>query len=62
MLAQLGFATGVLFFVPLGDIGDRRRLIVVMLVGAADQSRGGGVVAIAAMDCRGRCSSWARFR
>jgi predicted MFS family arabinose efflux permease len=35
MLAQLGFATGVLFFVPLGDIGDRRRLIIVMLVGAA---------------------------
>ena len=34
-LAQLGFATGVLFFVPLGDIGDRRRLIVVMLAGAA---------------------------
>jgi len=34
-LAQLGFATGVLFFVPLGDIGDRRRLILVMLVGAS---------------------------
>src|SRR5262245_4323430 len=35
MLAQLGFATGVLFFVPLGDIGERRRLIVIMLIGAA---------------------------
>jgi predicted MFS family arabinose efflux permease len=35
MLAQLGFATGVLFFVPLGDIDERRRLIVAMLVGAS---------------------------
>jgi predicted MFS family arabinose efflux permease len=35
MLAQLGFATGVLLFVPLGDISDRRRLIVVMLAGAS---------------------------
>jgi predicted MFS family arabinose efflux permease len=35
MLAQLGFATGMLLFVPLGDIGERRRLILVMLVGAA---------------------------
>jgi predicted MFS family arabinose efflux permease len=35
MLAQLGFATGMLFFVPLGDISERRRLILVMLVGAA---------------------------
>jgi predicted MFS family arabinose efflux permease len=35
MLAQLGFATGVLFFVPIGDIGDRRRLILMMLIGAA---------------------------
>jgi predicted MFS family arabinose efflux permease len=34
-LAQLGFATGVLLFVPLGDIGDRRRLILLMLIGAA---------------------------
>ncbi len=35
MLTQLGFASGVLFFVPLGDISDRRRLILIMLVGAA---------------------------
>jgi predicted MFS family arabinose efflux permease len=35
MLGQLGFATGMVLFVPLGDISDRRRLIVVMLVGAA---------------------------
>ena len=35
MLAQLGFATGVLFFVPLGDIRERRQLIVIMLLGAA---------------------------
>jgi predicted MFS family arabinose efflux permease len=35
MVAQLGFATGVLFFVPLGDSGDRRRLILVMLVCAS---------------------------
>src|SRR5690242_1580214 len=35
MLAQLGFATGMLFFVPIGDISERRRLILVMLVGAA---------------------------
>ncbi|PWT83287.1 MAG: MFS transporter, partial [Blastocatellia bacterium] len=35
MLAQVGFATGVLVFVPLGDISDRRRLIIVMLAGAA---------------------------
>ena len=34
-LAQIGFATGMLLFVPLGDIGERRALIVVMLVGAA---------------------------
>ena len=35
MVAQLGFATGVLFFVPIGDISDRRRLILVMLAGAS---------------------------
>lgn len=35
MCGQLGFATGVLFIVPLGDIGDRRRLILVMLAGAS---------------------------
>lgn len=34
-LAQLGFATGMLFFVPLGDIGERRALILLMLGGAA---------------------------
>src|SRR5262249_45152311 len=35
MLGQVGFATGVVAFLPLGDIGDRRRLIIVMLAGAA---------------------------
>jgi predicted MFS family arabinose efflux permease len=34
-LGQLGFATGMLLFVPLGDVSERRRLIVVMLAGAA---------------------------
>src|SRR2546428_10097766 len=34
-LGQMGFASGLLFVVPLGDISDRRRLIVVMLIGAA---------------------------
>jgi predicted MFS family arabinose efflux permease len=34
-LAQLGFAIGVVFFVPIGDIGDRRRLILTILVAAA---------------------------
>jgi predicted MFS family arabinose efflux permease len=35
MLAQVGFAAGVVVFLPLGDIGDRRRLIVLMLTGAS---------------------------
>ena len=35
MLGQIGFAIGVLLFVPLGDISDRRRLILLMLTGAA---------------------------
>jgi predicted MFS family arabinose efflux permease len=35
MLSQTGFASGVFFFVPLGDISDRRRLITIMLAGAA---------------------------
>ena len=34
MLAQIGFAVGVLLFVPIGDISDRRRLIIMMLIGA----------------------------
>ena len=34
-LGQLGFAAGMVFVVPLGDITDRRRLILVMLCGAA---------------------------
>ena len=35
MLGQIGFAIGVLLFVPLGDISDRRRMILLMLTGAA---------------------------
>jgi len=35
MLGQFGFAIGVLLFVPLGDISDRRRMILLMLAGAA---------------------------
>jgi predicted MFS family arabinose efflux permease len=35
MLVQVGFATGVLFFVPMGDITERRRLIVLVLGAAA---------------------------
>jgi predicted MFS family arabinose efflux permease len=34
MLAQVGFAVGVLLFVPIGDISDRKRLILIMLGGA----------------------------
>ena len=29
MLGQIGFAIGVLLFVPLGDISDRRRVILL---------------------------------
>src|SRR4051812_8299925 len=32
---QLGYAVGILLFVPLGDVLDRRRLIPVMMLGAA---------------------------
>ncbi|MEO6600620.1 MAG: MFS transporter [Polyangiaceae bacterium] len=35
MLTQLGYATGILLFAPLGDRLDRRRVIVVKLVGLA---------------------------
>lgn len=35
MLTQMGFATGLLLFVPLGDTMDRRRLILATLVAAA---------------------------
>ncbi len=34
-VGQIGFALGMLLFVPLGDIRDRRALILVMFAGAA---------------------------
>jgi predicted MFS family arabinose efflux permease len=42
MLAQVGFAVGVLLFVPIGDIRDRKRLILIMLGGAT-----AGLIAVA---------------
>jgi predicted MFS family arabinose efflux permease len=35
MLTQVGYAIGILLFVPLGDLLERRRLIVTMLIATA---------------------------
>ena len=34
MATQIGYALGMLFFVPLGDTTERRRLVVVMVIAA----------------------------